>query len=383
MKVRSLRARLVLSFAIALLVLGLAELALAIRGFRYPLAEFPILMWNPKEDRQMRQEDYLFAPDVHCLWGLRPGCRVDPAASVPERADERINEGGYRGPLRERARAPGTLRVLTFGDSSTFGLGVAYAETYSAELERALGASGVRAEVLDFGVVGYTIRQGIERYRRLGREYRPDVVVAAFGTVNEHWAAIDLDDREKLELSERRSHGFARFARWVRSEVRLAQAVAWIVDPRGFDRAWKQGEQRRDEQYQLSKQQASVDWTGLRRVSLADFAASLRELRREVESDGARLVLVAMPRRRQADHDFPVLDRYTRTVLDVAAEEGLQVLCAHGRFRDLGPEETESALFLDFWHPSPAGHRQLAEWLAPIVADPARNRAHDPDCTTQ
>lgn len=372
--------RLALSFGLVFLLVAGTELALRIAKFRYPPAEFPILVWNKDEDRLMNQEDYLFAKDPNSLWTLRPGIRIQfGEREAIDGPPEYVNAAGYRGPLRPHAKPAGTLRVVTLGDSSTYGLGVHYEETYSAVLERELAARGIKAEVIVLGVDGYTIRQGIERYRHLGRRYQPDVVVAAFGAVNEHWAALDFDDDGKVEINQSQTRGPVAVARWVRAKVRIAQGVAYLVDPKKFKRVWKQGEEQRRMQLELAADQAEPDWTGKRRVSLQRFTELLGEFRREAEADGARLVVIAMPRRIEADEAIPVLRNYTRAALDYARTEKVQVLYALGRFRDLerngrdGPE----LMIHDWWHPSPEGHRLIGEWLAPMIVDPAENLGYD------
>jgi hypothetical protein len=72
------------------------------------------------------------------------------------------------------------LRVAIFGDSFTFGDEVRQDETWGAALERGLGARGIDAEVLNFGVNAYGIDQAYLRWQHVGRHYRPHVVVLGF-----------------------------------------------------------------------------------------------------------------------------------------------------------------------------------------------------------
>lgn len=103
------------------------------------------------------------------FWELRPG------ASVPNCAGERINDAGFRGRPYPEARQLGRLRVVTLGDSSTFGMGVCAGQTYSAILERSLPES----QVLNFGVIGFSAFQGAKLFAGRARQYRPDIVLAA------------------------------------------------------------------------------------------------------------------------------------------------------------------------------------------------------------
>ncbi len=67
------------------------------------------------------------------------------------------------------------LRVLTIGDSFTYGWEVGAEQTYSYYLEQRLASS----EVLNMGVTAYGIDQAALKYLKYGRRYRPDIVVFA------------------------------------------------------------------------------------------------------------------------------------------------------------------------------------------------------------
>jgi hypothetical protein len=68
---------------------------------------------------------------------------------------------------------PGTLRILTIGDSFTYGVGVADNETFSHFLETYL----CNSEVLNMGVPGYGIDQAFWKYHAYGSHYKPNILV--------------------------------------------------------------------------------------------------------------------------------------------------------------------------------------------------------------
>lgn len=109
-------------------------------------------------------------------WALKPGLR-----DVPMGEGRRLssNSRGVRG-AREHAAAksPGTTRIVTIGDSFTFGEDVGDEETWSSRLERMLPG----AEVINLGVHGYGHDQMLVYLREEGVRYRPDVVVLGFLT---------------------------------------------------------------------------------------------------------------------------------------------------------------------------------------------------------
>lgn len=95
------------------------------------------------------------------------------ASSVSEDGLYAINALEARGPREyERQPAPGKRRLLTFGDSFTFGDEVRADSSFQQQLEHLEPAF----EALNFGVSGYGTDQAWLRYRRLGRGLGAEIV---------------------------------------------------------------------------------------------------------------------------------------------------------------------------------------------------------------
>lgn len=128
-----------------------------------------------------------------------------------------INSWGFRD--REfSAHHPGVTRIVVLGDSVTAGLGVAdVADTYPKVLERLLGGSTGRVEVLNLGVGGYDTEQEAEALRVHIDRLRPDVVCVGF-CVND-FSRVDggLEDRLRDLERERPRTTIARFVSVTRS----------------------------------------------------------------------------------------------------------------------------------------------------------------------
>ncbi len=95
----------------------------------------------------------------------------------PERFPLRLNELGLRGPEIRLDGAAG-LRVLVFGDSYVFGVGVAEEWLLTTRLARLLAPSfpsGI--EVVNMGVAGYSTDQQYLLWQELGSRLDPDVVI--------------------------------------------------------------------------------------------------------------------------------------------------------------------------------------------------------------
>jgi len=106
---------------------------------------------------------------------FRPDCAGNLAGTF-----FRTNGFGLRG---DPVRDDGSIRILTVGDSCTWGWGVGQEEAYPAVLQRLLderhGAG--RYQVLNAGVPGYTTYEGLIYLRERGLALKPAVVIADYG----------------------------------------------------------------------------------------------------------------------------------------------------------------------------------------------------------
>ncbi|GJM23533.1 MAG: hypothetical protein DHS20C15_34480 [Planctomycetota bacterium] len=299
-----------------------------------------------------------------CLWSLRPGAQPAPG--------EFVNAEGLRGPLVPDTRREGVARVLVLGESALFGYRLPYADTLVGRLPALLAEHGVQAEVINAAVNGQTVWQGHARYVHELRGKQPDVVVAAFGTVNEHRVAECSDEARLAEL--RGAHGLlASTARALRQHSRSvllfeslcgSESEVLSIDPDSE----KPGYLRRV---------GSLEFPGLRRVSLESFRRGLTALTQAVTDDGIPLLLISMPRMPYAEEFAPVLEAYTEALTDVASALHVPVVPARERLAEAAPDnESARAYFLpgDGFHPSARGHRFVAELLAEPLAEALQQR---------
>jgi GDSL-like lipase/acylhydrolase family protein len=88
------------------------------------------------------------------------------------------NAQGNRGEDVELDKPAGIKRVVVIGDSQAWGYGVGDDETIPVQLARLLNeGGGARYQVLNLGVGGYGTDQAFLKYLVEGRRYAPDVVV--------------------------------------------------------------------------------------------------------------------------------------------------------------------------------------------------------------
>jgi lysophospholipase L1-like esterase len=90
---------------------------------------------------------------------------------------------GLRSPYETVARHAGVCRVVTLGDSFTWGGGVAETkDTWPARLEALLNReyAPARCQVINMAEAGYTTANEAEKLRRLGWQFNPDIVVVQY-----------------------------------------------------------------------------------------------------------------------------------------------------------------------------------------------------------
>jgi hypothetical protein len=147
-------------------------------GFRRIVGWDDDIEWRLHFVRSHSEKSPIFYPfDVYHPtrgWALRPGL------SRVEAFDNKTlssNSRGLRGSSEHAYEKPlGTLRILTFGDSFTFGDGVSDDETWTYFLEKLLPGS----EVINFGIHGYGHDQMLLYLREEGMKYHPDIVILGF-----------------------------------------------------------------------------------------------------------------------------------------------------------------------------------------------------------
>ena len=346
----------------------LLELGLRAAGFEHELAAVPVVVWSDDQDTALDERTALHQRDRWSLWAPRPGAKVDHASG------ERIDALGFRGPAPAAKRDPSVLRVVLLGESSTFGMNLPWSQTCAPQLAERLAERGLRAEVVNAGVIGHTVCQGLGRYRSAVRPLHADVLVIAFGAQNEHAPAQGPGDREKLALAsgecgEQRTvwHGLSQ-------HLRVLQLWNWFLCRRAVPefKAWRaeQARQRGQDPALIGQ----PDWPGDRRVPLDEFEAALRQLCAEARADGARPLLCSLPRTPQTEARLPVLPLYSAVIGRVARELAVPVVDLRAAVLEAAAAGEDAASFFiptDTWHVGAKGQTMLASMLADTLAPPA------------
>lgn len=89
-----------------------------------------------------------------------------------------INSAGFRD--YEISLEPGKARIMMFGDSFTFGVGINQEDTIPKKVEEFLRGDGIGYEVLNLGIPGSNLEDQVSFLKQTGLRYSPHKVVFLF-----------------------------------------------------------------------------------------------------------------------------------------------------------------------------------------------------------
>jgi hypothetical protein len=335
--------------------------------YRHP--RFQLEAVDPR-DSAREFEDPLVGPGLRVvpddrLYGLKRNLRARFVCSEFD-VSFTTDELGRRTPSPRGS----DLRVLGIGDSFTMGFGVEAEETFLSVLGSRLAERGVRAEVLNAGVLGYTPWNSSRSLLREGLLSDPDVVILQL------WVGDDLCGHVRpirpalrAESSWKRSLKFAarhsQLVVFLRERVRAVPAARRWLMSHGF-----------------------LERFGVDRLLAADFAercaadlSALGSLLDEVQAaclgEGARLVVVLIPLREQVYEEDRrralAYDGAEAASLDPEAPNRAVAEILHGRDVELvdplealraARGEGRTYFAVRDVHLTPLGHRVVGEALA-------------------
>jgi lysophospholipase L1-like esterase len=348
---RGLRAKIVLALVSALLAIAIPEIGARLLFPPPPPNMFPGLSPNEMED-----------PDL--LWRNRPNSAEGP-----------INSLGFRGPEVNLAETPGSIRILSMGESTTYGDGVSSEATYSQQLEINLRNQGVQAQVLNAGVRAWSTVQSVRFLELNAAQLMPKTVIF-YHEINDlmpttfrglRMQAAGLTDVELMSRSWLvRISLKSRFVSTIRLWLARRQASATLREMAGSKgRDVLEARWLPFEQLPITPANAERPWMDtsnpLVRVPDADRADALRKLIELTRSRGIRLVIV---------HPVYLASKRHQCLLTrIAAEEKIGLLDAEDLLASdaIGAGLRKSDYFTDPLHPNARGHAVIARGLAALL----------------
>lgn len=312
---------------------------------------------------EARHIEYKLKPNVR-VSAVNPFNDIEVRKGITFRFES--NSDGFRTEELE-PKAPDTARVVTLGDSSTFGWGVNAAYTYQSLLEDRLNRRPGRVEVLNLGISGHTSRHGRAVFDHYARDLNPDLLVISFGANDGRYVLESADVVLGRDEGWRGGvfHGLMRFETFRLMRRLLLAMRDPIVASR--DRAAAEGERR-----EL-----------VNAVPIDAYKANLRYLIEEGRSIGAEAVLLSVcspPEWSSAmgevaeEAGVPLVDALDLFVAHLDDLREHRLYSAEVRYAEsiYGREEMEENWRLyvttDGCHPGLAGHSLIADALAESIA---------------
>jgi lysophospholipase L1-like esterase len=271
------------------------------------------------------------------------------------------------------AKKPGTLRIVTLGDSSTFGWGVDPDYTFQNLLEKRLIQSlGREVEVFNLGVSGHTTRHGLGVLRHYAWKLNPDLLIVSFGSNDARYV---LQPADKVLAADETWLGGLRWTLMKFKTFRLMRKlILSIFDP---FRA-------------MIPKPGQPGKALVHSVPLDQYQNNLRTMIMEARGRHAAVIFMGIC----------APDDYFKGMKDVAENENVPLVDTKAIFQDsleklrsglLYPDEVrfaqniygEEAMAKNWWlyvssdgcHPNRAGTSLLADALAPIVEQALASRS--------
>jgi hypothetical protein len=209
--------RIVFAAAATLLLLSAAEGLVRLGGW----ADLPV--------------ERFFTSAYDPQYGLRAKA-LNPYA----KAQEFLNENGFRGPALPAAKAPGVWRIVSAGDSVCFGFGVDEDQTYTRRLDAELRRRGESVETLNAGIPGTTLWQQRALLEKRLPAWRPDLLILYTQPSYraDHYVWREVQNGRRLSVPPVRAglshlHVYRLLRRWLRPP-RFDEIVSqYYADRRG------------------------------------------------------------------------------------------------------------------------------------------------------
>ncbi len=268
-----------------------------------------------------------------------------------------LNNYGFRNTENvTEQREPGTLRVLVVGGSTTHGINLTDADTYTAKLQKKLRQvpGYEKAEVWNAGVICYSAGHNLILTKRLLPKLKPDYVII-FEGVNERLNSWVMQSLDKVDLGSLNEYGvigknYSQAGGLMERSILLKFASWFLI---------RQVEKFRAHKVILEERRNSPEadpgephpWT------VRNFDYLLREMIRAVRAGGAEPLVI-----RFASHRRPDLRKFSDMSLQIAQEEAAPFLDAKKLFLKSGISPRELFIYTGV-HVTPAGSELLAAGL--------------------
>ncbi len=324
--------------------------------FSLTLGELLLRSLGPTTQATDRRGLHQPRPDRPWLYGLLPG--AEGTLEVSGDVVYRVNADGFRDYLYARPKPKGVFRIIVLGDSVAFGYGVDIQDTFSKQMESQLRAVardniGPEIEVLNLGISGYNPYTEAALLRDIGVQYEPDLVIVQFciNDLNDPTLHFDVQTRLHLGAIPDAAYPDPSLRRASLSPpgplLRLCRRshVCSLLDRLLLASTAVEPTQAQQEAAAVPR----ATGTGKEWGWLADLYAEMAEVSEQI---GARFAVLAFPFPSQLEGrgEHPVQQR----LLELGKRGGWLTIDPLAAFQSRSSDTTE--LFIDWWHPTAAGH---------------------------
>jgi lysophospholipase L1-like esterase len=294
----------------------------------------------------------IYEPDSLVYWRLKPN---QNCYTKIDHKPVHINAHGTRGADFSLPKPPNTIRILSLGDSRTFGWGLSDDETYSVllqkRLQQALGESR-KVEVINAGVNAWSFPQMNAFFRERALRWQPDMVILGEANL---WT----------QFSE---HADPAFVKQMMSRVRLKNFLRhfalyhYVVEVKLKDLY----ERQRTKFIPVDPNQDTLFKEQQQKDPNAVFRDAIEQLCSTALTNRVQPVLVYIPT--QTTLLEPTTDAFSDVLrAKTATSEKLNVPLLD-LTRDLSPRAKELYLESDPVHPNAAGNEIIGRRLAEVVS---------------
>jgi lysophospholipase L1-like esterase len=288
----------------------------------------------------------------------------------------KINSYGFRDREYRLEKGSGVYRIITIGDSITFGNLLQAEDVYPEQLEALYEAEGKHVEVLNLGLGGYNTLQEVSTLEQIGIQFAPDLVVVGYcindigdtspnlryiqaaqkyGSSIYHLRLVQLIQSrlDKLNLSE--------YSRTINSHARFVRDNKNYIVETGDDQALN----NRINHLRLSLKvdKKALDYfvpMYLSRPHLGKLRYALEKLKTLQEKYGFNVIVVIIPVLTESYQDI------YRAVYNIVEHEfyrvGFDVINVYEVFESSGFKSLLTREW-DSVHPNKRGHRLMANQL--------------------
>ena len=286
-------------------------------------------------------ETYL--PDQNMIWRLKPNQETYTKYGLKP---VQINSAGLRDREFAIDKPENVYRVLVLGNSCTYGWGVGQEEMYAKLLEKKLNSvSGQRTfEVINGGVIGYSIAQELEYLKSDGIKWNPDMIIVSH-TFNE---GKRVNPSSPQELKDKVFTSLR-----VKNFLRNIALYHYIVE-HNFSHQYVQLAKR------ITEDKTWIDTTAFRL-----YQDNLQQIVDICQANKIKTVFFITVTKNQILNDSTQYSRHQNAMMTVADRNQLLRISA----MDILRKNRSQELFVDGGHPNELGHQLIADEIYKTLID--------------